>query len=91
MGGARRMLASLSLGAALILPVATIGCAHHYYRAYDPYYNDYHLWDHREDVYYQQWEGENHYNHRDFKKRKPDEQKQYWDWRHHRPDDHPKP
>jgi hypothetical protein len=65
----------------LLLPLATIGCAeHHYYRAYDPYYNDYHRWDDHERVYYQQWVVENH-PHRDYRKLDKDDQKRYWEWR----------
>jgi hypothetical protein len=81
---------SFLLTAALVLPLATIGCSeHHYYRAYDPYYHDYHRWDNRETIYYQQWENENHHEHRDFRQRNADEQKEYWNWRHsHADHDH---
>jgi hypothetical protein len=80
---AYRFLCSMLLAAALILPVAITGCAARAsYRVYDPYYNDYHTWDHGEVVYYQRWEGETHRGHRDFKKRGKDEQKEYWNWRH---------
>jgi hypothetical protein len=34
-----------------------------------------------------QWETENHYDHKDFKMRSKDEQKQYFDWRHNHQDD----
>ena len=37
-------------------------------------------------VYYQQWENENQREHRDFRQRSPDEQKEYWSWRHSYPD-----
>jgi hypothetical protein len=41
------------------------------------------VWDDHERVYYNQWVGEIHRDaHRDFRKLKKDEQKQYWDWRH---------
>ena len=33
-------------------------------------------------VYYQNWEGETHREHRDFRRRNSEEQKEYWDWRH---------
>jgi hypothetical protein len=56
---------------------------HHYYRVYDPYYSDYHVWNNDEVVYYNQWSRENHYDeHRDFRKLPPEQQKQYWTWRH---------
>jgi hypothetical protein len=57
------------------------GCAVHA-RVYDPYYHDYHPWNHDEIVYYQNWERETHREHRDFRRRNSDEQKEYWDWRH---------
>jgi hypothetical protein len=80
---AHRLLSSLLLAAALISPLAITGCAARAsYRVYDPYYNDYHTWDHGEVVYYQRWENESHRHHRDFNKRDKDEQKEYWNWRH---------
>jgi hypothetical protein len=67
-------LASFALGTA---------CGHHYYRAYDPYYSDYHVWNDGEVVYYHQWAGENHRDpNRDFRHIPPEEQKEYWTWRH---------
>jgi len=79
-----RYFGSLFLAAALFLPLAAIGCAErHYYRVYDPYYSDYHDWDDHERVYYQQWVVETHRDpHRDFRKLRKDDQKQYWTWRH---------
>jgi len=72
--------------AVLVLCAATfasVGCAHHYYRAYDPSYHDYHVWNDQERVYYRQWAVETHRDpDRDFRKLHDDEQKQYWDWRH---------
>jgi hypothetical protein len=80
---ASRWLSSLLLGAALVSPVIATGCGGHgYYRAYDPYYHDYHRWDDHETVYYNQWVTENHRENKDFRKLHQDEQKQYWDWRH---------
>jgi hypothetical protein len=85
-----RLLSSLFLASALITPALTTGCAEHHYRVYDPEHNDYHSWNHNEGVYYQQWEGENHYDHRDFKKREKNQQKQYWNWRHQHEHDNDK-
>lgn len=71
------------LGVALFAPLATIGCGgHHAVRVYDPYYSDYHNWDDHERGYYNQWVVETHREHRDYDRLPPDEQKQYWDWRH---------
>jgi len=81
MGRGSRCLSSLLLAAAFAFPLATTACSGHY-RVYDTYYGDYHHWDHHEEVYYNQWEVETHRDHRDFKDRKADEQKEYWQWRH---------
>lgn len=84
----RGSLSSLLLAAALALSVATIGCSeHHAYRVYDPYYTDYHHWDHNEVVYYNTWTVETHRDpHVEFKKLPPREQKEYWTWRHNHGD-----
>jgi hypothetical protein len=83
----RRRLGSLLIAAALALPLtATVfmsGCAERAsVRVYDPYYSDYHVWNRDEVVYYNRWENETHRDHREFKQRKSDEQKEYWTWRH---------
>jgi hypothetical protein len=83
-----RYLSSMLLAAAFFAPVLTTGCGERHYRAYDPYYNDYHRWDRHENVYYQQWVVENHRDNRDFRRLDHDQQKQYWDWRHSHHDDH---
>jgi len=84
---ASRWLSSLLLGAALISPLITTGCAERgYYRVYDPYYRDYHRWDPDEGRYYHQWTAENHREDRDFRKLDRDDQKRYWDWRHNHSD-----
>ena len=49
---------------------------------YDPYYHDQHRWA-VEEPYYSRWEGETHRQHEDFRRRSKQEQKEYWDWRHH--------
>ena len=78
-----RTLPALLLAGALAVPVAIAGCSANVgYRTYDPYYNDYHVWNHDEVVYYTNWEHETHREHRDFKKRSPEEQKEYFTWRH---------
>ena len=81
-------LSSLLLAAVLASSLVGIGCAeHHAYRVYDPYYTDYHRWDNDEVVYYDRWVNETHHDHhRDFKKLSPEEQKDYWTWRHNHGD-----
>ena len=76
-------LSSCLLAAALATSVLGAGCGHHYYRVYDPYYSDYHVWNDDEVVYYHQWSRERHYDeHRDFRRLPPEQQKEYWTWRH---------
>jgi hypothetical protein len=85
-----RLVSSLFLAAALAATVVGTACAeHHYYRVYDPYYSDYHVWNDTEVTYYHQWARENHRDeNRDFRKLPPEEQKQYWTWRHSNGDHH---
>jgi hypothetical protein len=75
----------LLLSAAMVVPALTLGCSGNHDRVYDADHGDYHTWNNNETVYYQQWETENHYDHKDFKVRSKDEQKQYFDWRHKQP------
>ena len=69
----------------LLGTVLLSACAHEY-RVYDPYRNDYHHWDDREDVYYNRWAHESHHEGRHYKKLNRDEQREYWNWRHNHPD-----
>jgi hypothetical protein len=88
MSRTHRTTSSILLALALFSPVLIAGCAAHAsYRVYDPDHADYHVWDNDEGVYYQRWEVETHRDHRDFKKRHADEQKEYWNWRHNHHDD----
>jgi hypothetical protein len=75
-------LSIFALAIALSAPVFIGGCSSGPYRTYDPYYNDYHVWNNDEVVYYNRWEHDTHRSHVDFRKRKPDEQKEYFTWRH---------
>ena len=75
----------LLLSAAMVVPALTLGCSGNHDRVYDADHGDYHTWNNNETVSYQQWETENHYDHKDFKVRTKDEQKQYFDWRHKQP------
>jgi hypothetical protein len=79
-----RFLSSCLLATALVSALFGTACAeHHRYRVYDPYYSDYHDWNHDEIVYYHQWARETRRDeHRDFRHLRPEEQKEYWTWRH---------
>jgi hypothetical protein len=78
-----RTLSMFALTVALSAPILIGGCSGGgYHRSYDPYYNDYHVWNNDEVVYYNRWEHDTHRDHVDFRKRKSDDQKEYWNWRH---------
>jgi hypothetical protein len=84
-----RFVGLLCLGVALTVTSVNTGCAEHRYgRVYDPYYRDNHRWNGNEVSYYQRWEVESHREHQEFRNRKPDEQKEYWAWRHNNDHDH---
>jgi hypothetical protein len=84
-----RYVGSLLLSVALVSPLVSTGCAGHaYVRVYDPYYHDYHRWDHGEDVYYNQWTVETHHDRVDYNHLSKEDQHHYWDWRHHHGDNH---
>ncbi len=59
------------------------------YRAYDPYYRDYHAWGPDETIYYNRWLDETHRPHRDYRHLKRHDQREYWEWRHGRDDHRP--
>jgi hypothetical protein len=78
----RSLLMSTALAAAVIITgcEARVGVG---YRMYDPDHRDYHVWNDGETGYYGRWEVETHRDrHEDFRKRKPEEQREYWNWRH---------
>jgi hypothetical protein len=78
-----RAFTNFALTTALAAPLLIGGCAARVgYRSYDPYYNDYHTWDNNEVTVYSKWETDTHRAHKDFRKRSPDEQKEYWTYRH---------
>ena len=68
------------LGSVLVIPLM-VGCpdrGHVYVQTYGP----------AESPYYTQWEGERHYQHMEYERRKQQEQREYWNWRkHHRDHD----
>jgi len=76
-----RRFAPTLLSAVMASATLLNGCAVQA-RVYDPYYHDYHSWNDHEVVVYSQWERDTHRDHKDFKKRNPSDQKEYWTWRH---------
>jgi hypothetical protein len=80
-----KYLSSALLAAVLISPAMITGCSARVstgYRVHDGYYNDDHLWNNDEIIYYNRWEGDTHRDHRDFRRRSRDEQNDYFKWRH---------
>jgi hypothetical protein len=74
---------SLLLASALVVTAGMGGCAGRAsYTVHDSYYNDDHVWNNGEVAYYTRWEGETHRDHKDFRQRPADEQKEYFTWRH---------
>ena len=87
MGLVSRSLRFVLLAGAVAGSLAGIACEHHYYRVYDPYYTDYHVWNVDEEHDYHRWADETHRDQsRDFRKLPPAEQKEYWTWRHNHGD-----
>jgi hypothetical protein len=76
----------LAVGTLLLSAGLLAGCGGGHvavgYRAYDPYYSDYHTWDDHEGVYYNQWIGESHHPRRDYRRLNRNDQRAYWQWRH---------
>jgi hypothetical protein len=81
----RQPFAALLLTAVVAAPIVITGCAARVstgYTVHDNYYNDDHVWDNNEVAYYNRWESDTHRDHKDFRKRPANEQKEYWTWRH---------
>ena len=78
-----RILRLAFLGAALVGSMAGMGCVHRAPRYHDAYYNDYHKWSDHEAEYYGRWCRETHRDPNvDFARLRPEEQEEYWKWRH---------
>jgi hypothetical protein len=56
-------------------------------RYYDKSHKDYHQWNDNENKNYNVFLGEKHIQVHVWKKAKPSEQQQYWNWRHEHPDE----
>ena len=75
-------LTAILAGIACTAPMAMKAEEHHDKRYYDRDNKDYHTWDDHEDRAYRVYLGEQHHNYREFRKVKPDEQRNYFKWRH---------
>ena len=84
MNSRSRFVSSLCLAAALTSSILLLLVAeHHYYRVYDPYYSDYHVWN-GEEVGLLHTSGPTISSRSPSRLSKlpPEEQKEYWTWRH---------
>jgi PAS domain-containing protein len=77
------------LGSILGATGCTVSAHAGYY--YDPYDHRYYA-PANEDIYIQQWENETHRRHEEFRRRRNDQRREYWQWRqqhgHDRDRDH---
>ena len=81
----RKYAVFIVIAAALLGQVAITGCAAragYGYRTYDPYYRDYHVWGAPEGRYYDRWIIETRRPHREYRRLRREEQRDYWRWRH---------
>lgn len=81
----QRFFASWLLAGVLATGCLGIGiaCTRHEERIFDSEHNDYHAWNRDEVDHYNRWANENHRDaNRDFRNLPPQEQREYWNWRH---------
>ena len=52
------------------------------YRVYDSYFHEWHAWSDPEPSLYNEWVTQTHRRHREYRKLRPGEQRDYWRWRH---------
>jgi hypothetical protein len=82
----RRELCTYLLGAAAVVPAASMAQDRNDHRFYDRDHNDWHEWNEGEErAYHRYWE-ERHAEYRPWAKMKSEEQRAYWRWRHDHPD-----
>lgn len=87
-------LAALCISAALMAPLGALAMPkpqddherhereEHDRRYYDQQNRDYHNWDSREDRMYRQWLAERNYSYVNYDQLRPEDQRDYWNWRH---------
>jgi hypothetical protein len=74
------LLSTAVLGG-VMATTGVLGCEVHAGYYYDPYDHRYYAPD-QETVYYMQWENETHRRHEEWKHRRDNERREYWQWRH---------
>ncbi len=87
----KRYFSTALLGAALLLPVATVRADDDDHRDrdrryYDTEHRDYHVWNNREDQAYRRYWRERNEDYRNWQRLNRDQQRDYWRWRHNHPD-----
>ena len=82
------VLSALLLGPALITPMAVRADDrnHQEKRYYDREGRDYHTWNNQEDHAYRTYLQEQHRDYREFRRVKPNQQTEYFRWRHQHPE-----
>jgi hypothetical protein len=81
------VISALLSGAALIIPLAaTADDRDHQKRYYDRDGRDYHTWNNQEDRAYRVYLQDQHKDYREFRRVKPNQQTEYFRWRHEHPD-----
>ncbi len=86
-----RLIASLILGAALLMPVSILAAAKPQeatVRVYDRDHKDYHIWDANENSAWTVFLTNNHSKYHEYSHASRKEQSNYWNWRHSHPDGH---
>jgi len=90
MHGSNRLIASLFLAAALVVPASIVAApspqASVQIRIYDRDHHDYHNWDDNEDRVYRGYLTDQHITYRAYGKQNRRTQRDYWNWRHAHPD-----
>ena len=82
----KKIMATFSVAAALVMPITLMAQDHHDQGYYDAHHKDYHQWNGNEDrAYHMYWE-QNHRTYVDWNHATPRQQQAYWDWRHHHSD-----
>jgi hypothetical protein len=81
------VISALLSGAALITPLAArADDRDHQKRYYDRDGRDYHTWNNQEDRAYRVYLQDQHRDYREFRRVKPNQQSEYFRWRHEHPD-----
>jgi len=74
---------AICLAAVAACSVFGTSCVHKAPRYHDAYYNDWHKWNEREMDFYERWCKETHRDPNiDFARLRPDDQEEYFKWRH---------